>query len=110
MFPCPYCRAFTFSLLQGAVGPEQLQCRYCESSVARALFAKPVGLMLLLMVALLSLATSISSHTPVPLVGLVLALVVGRAYWPSSERAQLLRTWVLVSVTVVALAWLDGVL
>jgi len=110
MFPCPHCHVLTFSLLQGAAGPAQLQCRFCQSSVPRALFAKPVGGVFLVMVSLLSLASAITAHTPLPLSGLLLALVIARAYWPRSERAQLVRGWVLVSVTAVALALLDGAL
>ena len=109
MFPCPHCRSFTFSLLQGAIGPEYLQCRYCESSVLRASLAKPVGVVLMFLVAFLSLAAAIRSHAPVPLSGLSVALVVGRAYWPSAAHVQLSRAWLVLSVAVLALAWLGGV-
>ena len=110
MFPCPYCHTFTFSLLQAAAGPEQLYCRFCHAGVSRALFAKPVGVVLLLLGAMLSLTTAVYSHTPIAFAGLVPALVIGRSYWPAGERSRLSRLWILVSVAVVALARLDGVL
>ena len=110
MFPCPHCRSFTCSLLQGAVGPEYLHCRYCGSSVLRASYAKPVGLILMVVIAFSSLVSSIAWNSPVPLCGLSLSLVAGRAYWPFSAHVQLSWSWLVLVVAVLALASLGGVL
>ena len=89
MFPCLHCRNFTFSLLQGAAGPERLHCHHCGLGTSRASLAKPVGVVLAVIIALFSLALALFCRAPAALCGLSLSLVVGRAYWPPSAHAQL---------------------
>ena len=110
MFPCQHCRNFTFSLLQGAIGPEQLRCQFCGLGTPRASLAKPVGGVLMGLIAFLSLAPAIAWHTALPLCGLSLALIAGRAYWPREAQLQLSQVWAVLSAAVLALASLGGVL
>ena len=87
-----------------------MHCQYCGSGVSRALFAKPVGLLLMVIIAMVSLAAGIAWHSPVALSGLALSLVAGKAYWPSSAPEELSQAWLLLSVAVLGFAWLGGVI